>query len=138
MIKSGIITLAIWALLSSTPALAWQSIFLQPDNVRRESAWRIALADHLDADEEVSIEGGRVDVMTEDLAIEVDWPHKWHEGLGQALHYADATERTGTLALISYSKNPEAMRQRHSGPDEAGRTTMREEWDQTHRPLQRD
>ena len=71
----------------------------------------MALAEMLHGEEEVQFEGGRIDVMTDEYAIEIDWPHKWHEGLGQALHYADAMKRTGALALISYSKNPEAMRQ---------------------------
>ena len=47
--------------------------------------------------------------MTETEVYELDWPHKWHEGLGQALHYADATGKKPVLALISYSQGPDKL-----------------------------
>jgi hypothetical protein len=48
-------------------------------------------------------------VITKTEAIEVDFPHKWHEGFGQAMHYADATGKKGVLALIAYSQGPENL-----------------------------
>jgi hypothetical protein len=43
---------------------------------------------------------GRVDILTNDFAIEVDDLDKFHEGIGQALHYAEATGRQPGLALF--------------------------------------
>ncbi len=75
-----------------------------------ESAWRDALATKLNAKHEVPIEAGRVDVLTDKEVIELDWPHKWHEGLGQVLHYSDALGKQPVLALISYSQGPDNLR----------------------------
>mgnify|MGYP001269406111 CR=1 FL=1 len=46
---------------------------------------------------------GRVDVLTDTQAIELDWlkGNKFHEGIGQALHYGDVTGQQPVLALIS-------------------------------------
>jgi hypothetical protein len=45
----------------------------------------------------------RVDVLTGTQAIELDWlkGNKFHEGIGQALHYGDVTGQQPVLALIS-------------------------------------
>ena len=48
--------------------------------------------------------GGRIDVLTDRYAVEVEFPHKWHEGLGQALHYSNATGKQGMLAVIAYAQ----------------------------------
>ena len=66
-----------------------------------EKVWRDALAKAFDGQVEVNILGGRIDVETESEVFELDFIHKWHEGLGQALHYADVTGMEGVLALIS-------------------------------------
>lgn len=65
-----------------------------------ERAWVDALALHLGGETEVVIELGRVDVVTDELAIEVDRPHKWKEGLGQALYYARATGKAPVVAFM--------------------------------------
>lgn len=70
-------------------------------NPALEKFWRDALAETINGQTEVKIPGGRIDVMTDSEVIELDFIHKWHEGLGQALHYADATGKEGVLALIS-------------------------------------
>jgi len=41
----------------------------------------------------------RVDCLTE-FAIEFDYPHKWAEAIGQALHYGVQTNRRGGIVLI--------------------------------------
>lgn len=91
---------------------AWTEHHFDLPSGLRESAWRDALRERLNGQAEVSIEGGRIDVLTDDMAIELDWPHKWHEGLGQALHYADATGKQGVLALISYSLDPDNLKEK--------------------------
>jgi len=105
-------SLALFTLLALSPAQAWEHYVLDLPSQGSESSWRDALAEHLGGTSEVPIEGGRVDVLTEHLAIELDWPHKWHEGLGQALHYADAMERQGALALIAYALGPDQLQER--------------------------
>lgn len=97
-------------LLAAWPAGAWDSYQFDLPSQAPEALWRDALAAELKARHEVPIEGGRIDVLTETEAIEIDWPHKWHEGLGQALHYSDATGKKPVLALISYSHEPDLLR----------------------------
>lgn len=47
-------------------------------------------------------DGTRVDLLTETHAIEVDWPKKWAEAIGQAAYYAELTgKRPGVLLLVS-------------------------------------
>lgn len=65
-----------------------------------EKDWTDALAKIINGQSEVQVDRGRVDVMTETYAIEIDFLKKWHEGLGQAIHYGDESDRIGVLALI--------------------------------------
>lgn len=46
------------------------------------------------------IPNGRIDVVTQDFAMEIDFIQKWHEGIGQAIHYGSATGKRPSLALI--------------------------------------
>ena len=90
-------------------AAAWESYQFDLPSQAPEAQWRDYLSEKLGAQHEVTVEGGRIDVMTETEVFELDWPHKWHEGLGQALHYADATGKKPVLALISYSQGPDKL-----------------------------
>lgn len=45
-------------------------------------------------------DGSRVDLLTRELAAEVDFARKWKEGVGQAAWYGHASGRTGALVLI--------------------------------------
>jgi len=51
----------------------------------------------------VAMDGTRPDCVTKDYAIEVDWAHKWYEGLGQALHYSLVTGLKPGIVLIMRS-----------------------------------
>lgn len=42
----------------------------------------------------------RVDCLTSEYAIEVDFAKKWAEGIGQALYYAEITGKKPAVALI--------------------------------------
>ncbi len=44
--------------------------------------------------------GTKVDCLTNEYAIEVDWAQKWYEGITQALYYAMLTNRKAKLLLI--------------------------------------
>ena len=47
----------------------------------------------------------RVDCLTPDFAIEIDWANKWQEALGQSLHYGYMTDRRPGIVLIMRSKD---------------------------------
>ncbi|WP_116108799.1 hypothetical protein [Lewinella sp. IMCC34191] len=59
-----------------------------------------ALAAELDGQMEVNVTSGRVDIVTEDYAIEVDWANKWKESIGQSLWYGLQTNRRAGIILI--------------------------------------
>ncbi len=65
-----------------------------------EKYWVESFRQKINGRSEVPIENGRVDIVTDNYAIEVDYFHKWQEGLGQALHYGDVLGKIPTLALI--------------------------------------
>lgn len=70
-----------------------------------EKHWSNALAQALGGETEFSIASGRIDVVTEHYAIEVDRLEKWHEAIGQASHYALQTKKVPVAALIIPSDN---------------------------------
>jgi hypothetical protein len=45
----------------------------------------------------------RVDILTSEYAIEVDFANKWAEGIGQSLYYSLVTEKkAGVLLIMEY------------------------------------
>jgi hypothetical protein len=65
-----------------------------------ESHWSEALAAVLGGQTEVATQYGRVDVMTDRFAIEVDRLAKWHEAIGQASHYSHTSNKRAAAAII--------------------------------------
>ena len=55
---------------------------------------------------EVSVKYGRIDLLTEDYAIEVDRLEKFHEAIGQALHYAKETGKKPAIAIFIVDHQP--------------------------------
>jgi hypothetical protein len=47
----------------------------------------------------------RVDCLTDDYAIEVDFAKKWAESVGQSLYYADVTGKNPGVGLIVGKKD---------------------------------
>jgi hypothetical protein len=86
------------------PALGWDSLQFDLPSGGKESLWRDELAKRLGGVTEFRTKIGRVDVTTSNEVYELDWPHKWKEGLGQALAYSGATGKKPVLTLISYSQ----------------------------------
>ena len=91
----------------SSPGIngAYSNIFvpiitLPVNRSSNEKEWTNSLANQINGKPEVQVDRGRVDVMTDFYAIELDFLKKWHEGLGQAIHYGDESKRIGVLALI--------------------------------------
>ena len=87
------------------PVLAWDEMAFDLPSGAKESLWRDALAEALHGRVEVRVPEGRIDVLTDEEAIEVDFQHKWKEGLGQCLVYARAAGKRPALALITYGEN---------------------------------
>ena len=85
-------------------AAGWEGMTFDLPSGAKESLWRDALAELWNGATE-----RRIDVLTDEYAVEVDFPHKWHEGLGQSLHYSRATERQGVLAIIAYAQGEENL-----------------------------
>ena len=46
-----------------------------------------------------------VDCLTDEYAIEVEFDYNWKESIGQALHYAEATNRSAGILLINRKKS---------------------------------
>lgn len=77
-----------------------------------EKHYQAYICDQLGGEVEHRLEGGeRVDCLTEDYAIEVDFAPKWAESIGQSLFYASETGTAPAVVLIieeeKYKKHPE-------------------------------
>ena len=49
----------------------------------------------------------RVDILTDEYAVEVDWSSKWAEAIGQSLYYAEVTNRKAGIILLVKDKTKE-------------------------------
>ncbi len=68
---------------------------------QQDEAWYInLLASQMGADKEVSVQNGRVDLVTETHAYEVEWAKNWKHSIGQALWYGLQTNKTPGIILI--------------------------------------
>jgi hypothetical protein len=74
-----------------------------------ELYWSHALATELQGEAEYRLDdGARIDILLPKEAIEIDWPKKWAEGVGQALFYGSKTNKTPVvLYLVSNLKEEE-------------------------------
>ena len=50
-------------------------------------------------------DGTYVDCLTDEYAIEAEYDYKWKEGIGQALHYAESTNRKAAILFIKRAKS---------------------------------
>lgn len=73
---------------------------------RSENEWCVILANELrDKGVTAHLEyrlpcGSRVDILTKDIAWEVDWAPKWCEGVAQSVYYGLSTDRKPGLWLL--------------------------------------
>jgi hypothetical protein len=75
----------------------------QQQTLRTEKDYQIAFNRvyfHGKAKMEVPVKYGRIDLLTDDYAIEVDSLEKFHEAIGQALHYAKETGKKPGIAFF--------------------------------------
>jgi len=71
-----------------------------------ERHYQTLLCNELDGEMEYVLEDKtRVDCLTNEYAIEVDFAKKWAESIGQSLFYADMTGRKAAIALIVGEKD---------------------------------
>jgi len=69
---------------------------IHPEKVY-QNAW---CAEHKGVTEHVVSGGSRVDCLTDEYAVEVDFARKWQEAIGQAMYYARKTGRKPGIVLI--------------------------------------
>ena len=68
---------------------------------RNEKYYQTQLCNELGGVMEQSLlDRTRVDCLTDEYAIEVDFAKKWAESVGQSLHYAEMTEKKPGIGLI--------------------------------------
>ena len=95
-ITRAVFTVLVLALLFSCAAPQQQTL-------RTEKDYQIAFNRvyfHGKARMEVPVKYGRIDLLTDDYAIEVDSLEKFHEAIGQALHYAKETGKKPGIAIF--------------------------------------
>ena len=69
------------------------------ENNPKESNWSKAFNQVLNGQLETHVKFGRVDILTDKFAIEIDSIENWKEGVGQCLQYAEETKTLPVLAL---------------------------------------
>jgi len=70
-----------------------------------EKYYQTILCDELDGVMEQSLlDRARIDCLTDEYAIEVDFSKKWAESVGQSLYYAEMTGKKPAVALIVSQK----------------------------------
>jgi hypothetical protein len=72
----------------------------------KEKYYQTKLCNRLDGVMEYRLpDRTRVDCLSDDYAIEVDFAKKWAESIGQSLYYADMTGKKPAVGLIVGSKD---------------------------------
>ena len=89
------------------PAIhAAETITLPVKRTAYEKVWKAALLDKLRADkigkvsDEQRLAFGRADIVTEKEVYEIDRYDKFHQGIGQTLHYSMVLKKPAVLALM--------------------------------------
>ncbi len=74
-----------------------------------ERWYQVRVAASLGGKMEVPVANGRVDVLTESHAIEVEFASKWKQSIGQALWYSLQTGKTAGVVLIIEKPERDAL-----------------------------
>lgn len=78
------------------------SINKQEDAKHDEKYYQTKMCNEFGGDmEHVLFDKTRVDCLTKEYAIEVDFAKKWAEGIGQSLYYAEVTGKKPAIGVIS-------------------------------------
>ncbi|MEC8243470.1 MAG: hypothetical protein VX038_01350 [Verrucomicrobiota bacterium] len=71
----------------------------------REKCYQNFFAKRINGTTEVLMpDNTRCDILTENLAIEVDFAPKWAEAIGQSLHYAKMVNRQAGIVIVIRKK----------------------------------
>src|SRR5690606_10034966 len=102
VMSSAIVLLSIGFVWAFPPAIARQpEIAPVPAVPRLENDFTEIIAEQTGWDDQFRTpDGSYVDLLTPTHAIEVDFPHKWAEAVGQSLFYAAVTERQPGILLL--------------------------------------
>ena len=53
----------------------------------------------------ITKDGTYVDCLTNEFAVEAEYDYKWKEGIGQALHYAESTNKKAAILFIKRNES---------------------------------
>jgi len=85
------------------------------NTVHNERYYQTKLCDELNGITEYRLkDNSRVDCLTNEYAIEVDWAKKWAEGVGQSLFYAEMTGKKPAIGLIIGDKDQRHLKRLNS------------------------
>lgn len=77
--------------------------------------------DWCEGEAEVALKDGtRVDCLTDDYAVEVDYAYKWAESIGQSLYYANMTGKAPAVLLIVAPGDSRFVGRFHNAADGLG------------------
>ncbi|MCZ2101264.1 MAG: hypothetical protein LC107_06985 [Chitinophagales bacterium] len=81
--------------------MLWIALSFQFSAGAQSEAYYIdEIATMLQGKQEVSVENGRVDIVTDAYAIEVEWASNWKHSIGQALWYGLQTNKKPGIILL--------------------------------------
>ena len=91
------------------------------DQMGNEVSETAKLAEKYHAKTEVRLpDGTRCDLVNDEFAIEVEWPHKWAESIGQSLYYASELKKKPAVLFLTrgpedakYIRRAKAVAQQH-------------------------
>lgn len=92
----------LYALVGAVAAFSWYPVSSHSEGGElSERDYQLTMCEAFGGQAEVVLrDRTRVDCLTAGYAIEVDFARKWHEAIGQALHYASMTGRRPGIVLI--------------------------------------
>ena len=84
------------------------ALLLQDPSTWNEVKWSAYIANEMGARAEYACaDGSRCDILTDELAYEVEWAKKWKEAPGQAILYGVLTNRKPAVLLLVKNRNEE-------------------------------
>jgi len=78
---------------------------MHAQNKLSEDDYSIFIQSLIGGEREVSVKNGRVDLVTDEFAIEIEKAPKWKEAIGQCLWYALNTNKKPAIILLIEDKS---------------------------------
>ena len=93
--------------------LLYLVLIISAKRINKEKVYQKHFAEEIDGKVEVVLyDNSRVDIVTDEYAIEVDFANKWAEGIGQALYYSIKLDKKAGILLIMENENDNKYLQR--------------------------